>query len=70
MLVKRLFEFYFGGNGAPRVRAPLRVKILGLLNKSTKSTTFSNQIMDLVDDIVASPSMDGEDVLMTNGPAR
>lgn len=71
-LVHRLFELYFGGTAetgsALRVRAPLRLKILGLLNKSTKSTTFANNITKLVADGVATSSQDGEDVLMSNGP--
>lgn len=69
-LVKRLFELYFGDSGAPRVRPPLRLKILTLLNKSTHSTTFSNNIMRVVDDGIAGPSMDGEDVVMSNAPTR
>jgi len=70
ILVTRMFGLYFGENGAPRVRAPLRLKILGSLNKSTHSTTFSHHIMRMVDDGVAAPSMDGEDVVMGNAPAR
>lgn len=69
-LIKRLYDLYFGYEGRPRIRPPLRLKILGLFNKSTKSTTFSNQIMKLVDDGIASPAMDGEDVVMSNGPTR
>lgn len=73
-LVHRLFELYFGGsvehNQAPRVRAPLRLKILGLLNKSTKSTTFANNITRLVADGISTSSQDGDDVLMSNGPTQ
>lgn len=69
-LLKQLYGLYFGEGGAPRVRAPLRLKILGLLNKSINSTTFANNIMRLVDDGIASPSMDGEDVVMSNAPSR
>jgi len=67
-LIQQLLNLYFGVQGAPRVRAPLRLKILGLLNKSTKSTTFAHQIMRLVDDGVASTVMDGEDTVMANAP--
>ena len=69
-LIERLFDLYFGSGEAPRVRAPLRLKILGLLNKSTKSTTFANRIIKLVDDGISSPTMDGEDVVMSNGVTR
>ena len=69
-LIRQLFDLYFGSEEADRVRAPLRLKILGLLNKSTKSTTFANQVMSLVDDGISSPPMDGEDVAMVNGISR
>ncbi|KAK3116574.1 proteasome component M29 [Teratosphaeriaceae sp. CCFEE 6253] len=68
-LVTQLFKLYFGETGMPRVRGPLRLKILGLLNKSTHSTTFSHHIMRMVDDGVATSTMDGEDVMMGNAPA-
>lgn len=67
LLVKNLFDLYFGEGAAPRVRAPLRLKILGLLGKSIKSTTFANKITKLVDDGVA-PERDGDDIVMSNGP--
>ena len=69
-LISRLYDFYFGTSSASRVRPPLRLKVLGLLNKSTKSTTFANRILALVDDGIASPPMDGEDVVMSNGQSR
>nr|POE48406.1 proteasome component ecm29 [Quercus suber] len=68
MLVKQLFGLYFGKDGAPRVRAPLRLKILGLLSKSTKSTTFANDIMRIVNDGISNTNMDNDDVVMSNGP--
>ena len=68
--VQRLFDLYFGKESAPRVRAPLGLKILGLLGKSTRSTNFTNEIAKIVDDGVAAPKMDGEDVLMSNGPTQ
>lgn len=63
-LLHKLFSLYFGEGQAPRVRPPLRVKILGLLGKSTRSTTFANKIMSLVEDGVAPPESDGEDTAM------
>lgn len=65
-LVLELFDLYFGNGEAPRVRAPLRLKILGLLNKSSRSTRFASNIMKLVEDGMAPPpQQDGEDVLMS-----
>lgn len=69
-LVRQLWDLYFGVGAVPRVRPPLRLKILGLLTKSLNSTTFATQIMKLVDDGIATPGMDGEDVVMANGPSR
>lgn len=67
LVLNRLFVLYLGKDGAPRVSPPLRVKILGLLTRSTKSTSFANNIMSLVEDGVAPPDSDGEDVTMSNG---
>ncbi len=69
-MVRRLFGLYFGSEGTPRVRPPLRLKILGLLSKSTISTTFADEIMKTVEDGVASPAMDGEDVVMSGAVNR
>ncbi|KAF2725681.1 ARM repeat-containing protein [Polychaeton citri CBS 116435] len=66
-LVSRLFKLYFGEGNRTRVRAPLRLKILGLLGKSTHSTTFSGPISRLVDDGISVPVKDGEDLVMSNG---
>lgn len=60
-----LFGLYFGRGNIPRVRPPLRLKILSLLNKSTKSTTFATNITKLVEDGVAPQQQDGEDVVMS-----
>ncbi|EMC91411.1 hypothetical protein BAUCODRAFT_80415 [Baudoinia panamericana UAMH 10762] len=62
--VTRLFGLFFGENGAVRVAAPLRLKILGLLNKSERSTTFSNYIVKIVEDGIALHDIDGEDVVI------
>ncbi|EME39141.1 hypothetical protein DOTSEDRAFT_66216 [Dothistroma septosporum NZE10] len=53
-LIKELFDLYFGSGAASRVGAPLRLKILNLLNRSTRSTTFANNIVRLADDGVMS----------------
>ncbi|KAF2206430.1 hypothetical protein CERZMDRAFT_53141 [Cercospora zeae-maydis SCOH1-5] len=68
-LINTLYDLYFGKGTAPRVRVPLRIKILNLFAKSTKSTTFDNRIIKLVHDGL-STSSDGEDVVMSNGPAQ
>lgn len=69
-LVQRLFSLYFGEFGAARVRAPLRLKILGLLNKSTMSLTFAHRIMALVDDGVVPARTDDGDTIMSNTSNR
>ncbi|KAK5173412.1 proteasome component M29 [Saxophila tyrrhenica] len=66
-LIQNLYDLYFGTESRPRVRAPLRLKILGLLNKSMRSTTFANKISKLVDDGISVPTLDGEDTVMSNG---
>lgn len=52
-LIRTLLQYYFGDdtpNGLMRVRMSLRFKILGLLEKSTLSTTFTEEIIKLVHD--------------------
>ncbi|GIZ49370.1 hypothetical protein CKM354_001240000 [Cercospora kikuchii] len=68
-LINTLYDLYFGKGTAPRVRAPLRIKILNFFAKSTKSTTFDSQIIKLVHDGLSTTS-DGEDVVMSNGPVQ
>ncbi|KAF2169020.1 hypothetical protein M409DRAFT_52992 [Zasmidium cellare ATCC 36951] len=68
-LPRTLFDLYFGVDGAPGVRAPLKLKILWLLEKSKSSTTFANNIIKLVNDGVSPPQQDGEDTVMSNGIA-
>lgn len=65
-LIGHLFDLYFGKE-TPPVKAPLRLKILTLLNKSTISTTFASRITELVDAGVSKPQQDGEDTVMFNG---
>lgn len=58
-LVAHLFSLYFGDDsptGRKRVRPPLRLRILGLLTRSIKSTSFSNEIIRLVNDGIVDSS--------------
>jgi proteasome component ECM29 len=66
-LIKTLYDLYFGTQSRPRVKAPLRLKILGIFNKSKQSTTFANQISKLVDDGISIPTLNGEDTVMSDG---
>lgn len=68
-LINHLYDLYFGKGTAPRVRPPLRIKILNLFAKSTRSTTFDNRIIRLVEDGL-STTPDGEDTVMSNGPVQ
>lgn len=65
-LIKQMFDLYFGSAEAQRVRPPLRLKVLGLLSKSTLSTGFSHPIMKLVEDGISSARKDGDDTVMSN----
>ncbi|KAF4553916.1 Proteasome component ECM29-like protein [Elsinoe fawcettii] len=52
-IVRELFVYFFGqdgANGRQKARAPLRLKILGLLSKSLASTTFTIEIIKMVDE--------------------
>lgn len=69
-LIHELHSLYSGTQGSqsqPRVRVPLRIKILGLLEKSIKSTESARWIERLVEDGLLVPITDGEDTVMTNG---
>jgi proteasome component ECM29 len=51
--VETLFELYFGSStsdGQLPVKTPLRIRILGVLAKSTKCSTYPRQIAKLVED--------------------
>lgn len=64
-IIEELHLYYFGEDypqGRRRVRVPLRLRILGLLNKSTISTTYPEKIISLVDDGITSSATDA-----TNG---
>jgi proteasome component ECM29 len=59
--VQSLYTLYFGDEGVnsqKRVRVPLQLKILGLFTKSTISTTFTEQIVRLVNDGIATSNND------------
>ncbi|KAJ5195123.1 uncharacterized protein N7498_008561 [Penicillium cinerascens] len=52
-VVEQLYELYFGAgraDGAPPVRAPLQVKILGFLGKSIKATENTQRIFKLIEE--------------------
>lgn len=60
-LVRSLFRYYFGddaSSGLARVRVPLRLKILGLLEKSTMSTKFFEEIIKVANDGITNSSGD------------
>lgn len=51
--VEALFELYFGSpspDGTSPVKTPLRIKILGVLSKSVKCTTYPHKIAKIVED--------------------
>ncbi|KAH0261597.1 ARM repeat-containing protein, partial [Aureobasidium melanogenum] len=59
--IQSLYTLYFGDEGInsqKRVRVPLQLKILGLFAKSTISTTFTEEIVRLVNDGIAGSSND------------
>ncbi|KAH0034541.1 ARM repeat-containing protein, partial [Aureobasidium melanogenum] len=59
--IQSLYTLYFGDEGVnaqKRVRVPLQLKILGLFAKSTISTTFTEEIVRLVNDGIAGSSND------------
>lgn len=56
-LISTMFRLYFGDespNGLMRVKMPLRLKMLGLFEKSTVSTTFTEQVIKLANDGITS----------------
>ena len=66
-LVRSLFRYYFGDDtpsGVTRVRVPLRLKILGLLDKSTISTTFTEEIIKLANDGIANSTEDNSNAIL------
>jgi proteasome component ECM29 len=51
-VVEQMYRLYFGtegSDGAPPVRIPLQVKILSLLGRSVKATTYTDRIIRLLD---------------------
>ena len=59
-LVNNLFELYFGPSGiAPPVRTQLRLKIVGLLCKSIVATTYTTQVVKMVEEGIIPAEVDG-----------
>lgn len=59
-VVKALLELYFGSSmpeGALAVKVPLRIRILGVLSKSTTCTTFPKDIARIVEEGLLSPEL-------------
>ncbi|KAF2863590.1 ARM repeat-containing protein [Piedraia hortae CBS 480.64] len=48
-LIEQLFEIYLGRDGVPKIRTALQIKILELLAKSTKGTSFTENVTKLID---------------------
>ncbi|KAL1302237.1 hypothetical protein AAFC00_002661 [Neodothiora populina] len=62
-LIGTLFRYYFGDeavNGLVRVRVPLRLKILGLLEKSAISTTYSEEVTRVANDGITYAANDSD----------
>ncbi|KAI9772224.1 MAG: proteasome component M29 [Geoglossum simile] len=71
-LVGRLFRIYFGSSeaqGAPPVKPALQTKILGLLSKSAISTTFTTNIMHVVEEGIMPPTITSGDPGAASGPS-
>ncbi|KAF2221530.1 armadillo-type protein [Elsinoe ampelina] len=72
-LVRELFVYFFGQDdvkGRQKARAPLRLKILGLLSKSLASTTFTTEIIKMVDEGLTNPNQSGgPDAMDINPPS-
>ncbi|KAH7402028.1 proteasome stabiliser-domain-containing protein [Phaeosphaeria sp. MPI-PUGE-AT-0046c] len=59
-LVETLLELYFGSStaeGQLPVKTPLRIRILGVLSRSVKCSTFPQQIAKIVDEGLLSPEL-------------
>ncbi|KAF2156972.1 ARM repeat-containing protein [Myriangium duriaei CBS 260.36] len=73
-IIKQLLVYFFGDTeqgGRMKVRSPLRVKILGLLSKSLTSTTFTHDIIKMVEEgLAATVAINGMDAMdIDGGPA-
>ncbi|KAF1943479.1 hypothetical protein EJ02DRAFT_433234 [Clathrospora elynae] len=58
--VESLFDLYFGStspDGSLPVKTPLRIRILNLLSKSVKCTTYPRQIAKIVEEGLLSPEL-------------
>lgn len=69
-ILDSLFNVYFGSEVVLKASPPLQIKILGLLIKSTKSTTYSSRITKFAEDAITVPQTDGEDVVMGGTATR
>ena len=60
-LVESLFAIYFGNprSGTLPAKAPLQIKILGLLSRSSLATSFTDRTIQLVEEGIINP--DGQD---------
>ncbi|KAL5412176.1 hypothetical protein PMIN04_009962, partial [Paraphaeosphaeria minitans] len=59
-VIKTLLGLYFGSSapeGAPAVKVPLRIRILGMLSKSVTSTKFPKDIARIVEEGLLSPEL-------------
>ena len=70
-IIRELFHYFFGSDdqgGRVRARAPLRLKISGLLTKSVRSTEFTHEITQMVNKgITESSTNDAIGVLNAEG---
>ena len=74
IIVRQLFSYFFGedtARGRVKARAPLRMKIFGLLSKSIKSTSFSSQIVKMANEGISDPNAaTGPDAMQIDGPPQ
>lgn len=73
-VVKELFTYFFGTEGTDgrvKTRSPLRLKILGLLSKSLTSTSYTHEIIKMVDEGLSTPTntSGGDAMEIDGGPA-
>ena len=70
-IVRQLFHYFFGEDvpgGRIKARARLRLRIFGLLSKSTTSTSFTDEIVTMVNQGIADSSVAaGPDAMQIDG---
>ncbi|KAI9674506.1 MAG: proteasome component M29 [Caeruleum heppii] len=71
VLIEKLYWLYFGDqdSAAQPVRQPLRIKMLHHLSKSVVATTFTNRIVQLVEEGLAAPPTNQIGFPVTRGGA-